>query len=356
MVNISKWSMKQYWRVGTIRAILSLFLGMLVIGRYYYGFIPPLSNLGFLGAIILAATISLVFLGLGYLYDAKAQLWNQRLQVLIEHNPYMYTPNFRFLMAEYPIFYALIRVTHDLLETLNLDSDPISRLAVYLNNHFATTPDRIECTSEIEAMGAEFLSSYPFTTGVEPASLKEGLGNKAKKAFQLRVWRLSWVQNFTGLAQDVLVFAALYVAVLFPEAATNGVVSLDYMILGILTISLPLYIGLMLAGWYYDKKLRLWSPDWAVKVERDPYSYVPEPRTFGFVFPFIYALISFHHDLLEKLGYDTDEISKCVEFLNSYSQLTAATTSDMNTAKEIRAGLGNLFASVNLKVKKDGEV
>jgi len=327
---------------------------MLVLGRYYYGFIPPLSNLGFLGALILAAIISLVFLGLGYLYDAKAQLWNQRLQVLVDHDPYAYVPNFRYLMAEYPIFYALVRMNRDLVDTLKLDSGPISHLATYLSEYFAMTPDRIESASEIKDTSAEFLSRYPFIAGMESEQSKVGLKNKVKKAFQLRVWRMSWVQNFTGLAQDVLVFAALYVGVLFPAAVTNGVVSTDYLILGILTISLPLYIGLMLAGWYYDKKLKLWSPDRVVKVERDPYSYVPEPRAFGFVFPFLFALISFHHDLLEKLGYDIDEISKYVEFLNSYSQLSARTKSDMNAARDLRVGLGELFASSNRKVKTDG--
>ena len=48
-MSLSKWIMKQYWRVGTIRTLLSLALGTLVLGKLYYEYIPVLADLGFLG-------------------------------------------------------------------------------------------------------------------------------------------------------------------------------------------------------------------------------------------------------------------------------------------------------------------
>ncbi|MHA1863240.1 MAG: ATP-grasp domain-containing protein [Candidatus Thorarchaeota archaeon] len=44
---------------------------MLVLGRYYFKFIPPLANLepSILGPLILATFIFLIFLGAGFIYD-----------------------------------------------------------------------------------------------------------------------------------------------------------------------------------------------------------------------------------------------------------------------------------------------
>ncbi len=72
---------------------------------------------------------------------------------------------------------------------------------------------------------------------------------------------MNWIQSLTVLFQDVLVFCALYVTLLFPDQVVDGLVPLNYLMLGILFLSLPLYLFLIAAGWYYDKKLRVWSAD-----------------------------------------------------------------------------------------------
>ena len=70
----AKWIMKQYWRVGTIRALLSLALGMLVLGKYYYIYIPVLSDLDLAGALILGTVLMILFMVVGWIYDDKAKL------------------------------------------------------------------------------------------------------------------------------------------------------------------------------------------------------------------------------------------------------------------------------------------
>ena len=65
-MSLSKWIMKQYWRVGTVRTLLSLALGTLVLGKLYYGYIPVLADLGFLGAVTFGAFLFLIFLGVSY--------------------------------------------------------------------------------------------------------------------------------------------------------------------------------------------------------------------------------------------------------------------------------------------------
>ena len=96
--------MKQYWRVGEIRALSALAMGMLVIGRWYYGYIPILQDWGILGALILGAFLFSGFLAIGWAYDIKARMWSQSNQVSVEKNPYSYVPNFKNAAFEYPIF------------------------------------------------------------------------------------------------------------------------------------------------------------------------------------------------------------------------------------------------------------
>jgi hypothetical protein len=61
-VSKTKWIMKQYWRLSTIRALSGLVLGMLVIGQFYYEYIPPLATLGLVGALILSGILIVFFL------------------------------------------------------------------------------------------------------------------------------------------------------------------------------------------------------------------------------------------------------------------------------------------------------
>ena len=125
--------MKQYWRVGEIRTIVGVLLGMLVLGRYYYTFIPFFNSFdpSILGAILLAGTFLLIFLIAGYVYDEKLRLWNEQTQVLAEKNPYQYVPNPRLYQIEYPIFYAMIDTLRQLLVKRGLDTENIDSLALY---------------------------------------------------------------------------------------------------------------------------------------------------------------------------------------------------------------------------------
>ena len=93
----SKWIMKQYWRIGTIRSLSSLALSMLVLGRLYYIYIPGLSDLGLLGALILGTFLILLFIGIGTLYDIKGKMWCPKNQALVDRSVYEYVPNIRDL-------------------------------------------------------------------------------------------------------------------------------------------------------------------------------------------------------------------------------------------------------------------
>ena len=342
----AKWIMKQYWRIGTVRAIFALLMGMLILARYYYVFIPWLLDMGFFGALFLALILLLIFLFAGYLYDVKGRLWSEKMQVMAEKNVYSYVPSFKSLSTEYPYVYCLVDTMKQILTHYKLNTTAVDDLAVYLDSYFSRSAQETKDIKESQRMANEFNAGHRFTETQEPKRKCVGIRARIAKGFQLQVWRLTWVQNFSGLAQDVLVFAALYVGILFAEVAEANVVPFNYLILGILTLSLPLYLGLVVAGWYYDKKLRLWSPDMAVKVERNPYSYVPDLHMIGYEQPFLYALFNLYLSLFNKLNLDNSELVKATVFLESFWTLTAGIHSDMDVARNLRKDFGKVFVPI----------
>ncbi|MHA1928255.1 MAG: hypothetical protein ACTSV2_06720 [Candidatus Thorarchaeota archaeon] len=341
----SKWIMKQYWRVGSIRQIFGVLIGMFVLGRVYYSYVPGFNNLepSIMGAIFLACFLLVIFIGVGYLYDVKLKLWNQKTQVAVEKNPYSYVPYIRYEMAEYPFFHAFIHSLRNIGKKKNLDMSQLEDLNRYLLWYFSLSTSRRSDLFSAEKHAEEFLKYHPFVNSQDISSHKIKWGERLKKGFQLRMWRLTWVQGLTGLAQDVLVFAVLYIGIIFPEVLnSSGEVSFDGMLLGIVLISLPLYITLIIAGYYYDKKLRLWAPDFVVKTERTPFSYVPEPKMRGFYYPFLLAIYDFFTNLSNKLNLDSGALESIMKYFEEFWELSPS-NSGMARARKMRNELGSLF-------------
>jgi hypothetical protein len=115
--------------------------------------------------------------------------------------------------------------------------------------------------------------------------------------------------------------------------------------IGILFLSMPLYLGLTAAGWYYDKKLQIWSVDYAVKIERNPYSYVPDPRTGIVEIPFFLGLFKPLNSIFKNLGLDNSELEKIIEYLETYLQFNASEDEHMAKARELRKSLDINFWS-----------
>jgi len=341
----SKWIMKQYWRLTTVRAILGVLLGMLVLGRYYYGFVPILRDIdpSILGAIILAAIFLFVFLFFGFVYDDVLQLWNERSQVNIEKNPYSYVPLIRLKMAEYPYFYSWLYLLQSVAHDKGLSASWIEDLAAYLDEYFQRNPERKSDLFQSLSKGELFLGNHPFVRQEVPVSLRQPVSSRIKKWFMVQVWRLTWVQNFTGVLQDSLVFAALYVGILFGIDAEGGTVPIEYLILGLLIISLPFMIVQIAAGWYYDRRLQLWSPDQVVRIERNPYSYVPEPRLVAFGAPFLYAQIHTLRELAEAYGISTSRIDRVSRHLERFFSLADEGERGIERAKQLRKEFGPVF-------------
>jgi hypothetical protein len=337
-VSKTKWIMKQYWRVGTIRALLSLALGMFVLGRQYYIHIPILEDLGLLGALILGTLLVLLFMGVGWWYDVKGRMWSPKIQATTERSPYQYIPNFKSMTYDYQVLYAIISTLRGILVKSGVNPSAIDDLSTHVGTFF----DRRVNRSDIFGAGPNALAfnkEHPFVEGQEYQRKKIPLSSRLKLGFETEILRLNWIQALTGLFQDVLVFGALYVTILFPEQVTNGLVPIDYLFLGILFLSLPLFLGLIAAGWYYDKRLRVWSADFIVKFERNPYMYVPDPRNGVMEIPFFLILFRTLDSIFEKKDLDRTELRKIIQYLETYQHFDASVDQHMAEARALRKEL-----------------
>ena len=332
--------MKQYWRVGTIRALTSLLLGMLVLGKWYYIYIPVLQDMGLIGALVFGTLLFFFFLGLGWAYDQKARMWSQKIQTATERNPYTYVPNFKLLAKELPIIQVLLHSVRGVLKEVKESTSTLDDFTRYIDLFFKTKPVRKDIFSA-EEKALEFIDEHEFLPDEKMEKGRIPLRSRIKLGFETQILRFSWIQSLTGLLQDVLIFGALYVLIIFPWAPAGY--ELFFATFG---ISLPLLLILTIAGWYYDKKLRVWSADTTVKIERNPYSYVAEPYIFSRFLPFFFTYLKTLQKILVKKGNGSPEIIEALEYFDKYSQLVVSRNEDLWSALKIRKSLGNLFEEI----------
>ncbi len=124
--------------------------------------------------------------------------------------------------------------------------------------------------------------------------------------------------------------------ILFPAQVTDGLVPINYLILGILFLSVPLFFILTSLGWYYDKKLRVWSADYIVRFERNPYMYVPDTRNGVLDILFFLVLLKTLNDLFEKQNLDNSELQNMIQYLETYKQFDASVNQNMEDARALR--------------------
>ncbi|MHA1638178.1 MAG: hypothetical protein ACTSUB_09220 [Candidatus Thorarchaeota archaeon] len=347
-----KWIMKQYWRVGTIRTLSSLAMGMFVLGRLYYEYIPGLRDLGVLGALTLGMILVLFFMFLGWLYDVKARMWTQQRQSAVERNPFSYMPEFRALAVDYPIHYGLMISLKSIVKNLKGDTHSIDESLKYLDKYFNRKINRTDIFSSQPA-AKEFMEKFPFSEYPQQIDSKVGFSPRAKLSFQVHMLRLTWIQSLTGLVQDVLIFGSFFITLLYfgGTDVVEGIVPLDILLLGFLAISLPLFLFLTFLGWLYDRKLRIWTPDQVVKIERNPFTYIAEPRLPIMVFPFFFVILHSCRNIMIKQQLDTQNIDRILDYLNEYSQFDVTRDQDMREARKKRSAYGPIFETTKEEVE-----
>lgn len=324
-----------------MRALASLGMSMLVLGRYYYVYIPALADLDLLGALILGVVLVIIFLGIGWLYDERGRMWSQKVQVGVQRDPYRFVPNNRSFAIDFPVTYAVLSTLQGIFQEHGMDTKEVRDLVRYLRDYYDRKPER-EDIERAEPVAEEFIDDYPFSNQVEERD-EISLTARLKYGFELGALRLSWVHELTGIYQDVLVFGAFYVTILFPGVAQNNMVPVEYLMLGLLLISFPLLVGITLIGWFYDRKLQAWSANVVVNAERNPFYYVPPPRYHVLELPFFYALLRTLSEILHAENIENREVELTLDYLLEYGKLRVSEDEDISTARELQDSRKDLF-------------
>ncbi|MHA2024032.1 MAG: hypothetical protein ACTSWQ_10260 [Candidatus Thorarchaeota archaeon] len=336
-----KWFMKQYWRIGQTRALLSLAMGMLSIGKVYVDSVPILADWGFWGAATLGIILIFVFLGIGWAYDEKGRLWSPKMQSTAERDVYKYLPNIKTQTIDYPSIYALLQTLKATHTSMGISTEQIDDVAVYMSKYFGRAPERKDILQSQEDANA-FTQKYPFQTEPTPEK-KVPFSSKIKLAFTTNTLRLTWIQELTGMLQDSLIFAAVYVIFIFPNVAVDNTVPLFYLGLGFIILSIPLLFFQTAIGWIYDKKLKVWSVRNIVTVERNPYTYVAFPRQYAMDFPFYYALLKTLREVFVVMEMDTIKIDSMLEYIGKFGCFKASRETDFVESQKLRREFGELF-------------
>jgi hypothetical protein len=161
-MRIRKWLMKQQWRIVQIRGIWSLFYGVLLLAYAYFEFIPFFAEMGILGPFIFAATLLVVFLILGYIYDRVLVMWAPSQEVIMERNPFQYVPSPKDHIYWLPVYSTLLDVADSLAVEAQVDRSSIHEVREYFSKLITLNPERKEDIEEGARMRAQYVSEHPF--------------------------------------------------------------------------------------------------------------------------------------------------------------------------------------------------
>jgi len=161
-MRVRKWLMKQQWRIVQIRAIWSLFYGILLLAYAYFGYMPIFADLGPLGPFAFAGTLLIIFLILGYLYDRVFVMWAPSQEVTMERNPYQYVPSPKDHIFWFPLYSALLAATEELADKFEVDSSEIRDARTYYSQLQKLRPDMKGDLDMAEKLRADFVASHPY--------------------------------------------------------------------------------------------------------------------------------------------------------------------------------------------------
>lgn len=155
--------MRQQWRIVQIRGIYSVFYGVLILAGLYVGYVPIFANMGAFGPFTFAATILVVFLIAGYVYDRVLVMWAPSQEVSQERNPYMYVPNPKDQIFWFPLYSALLDSLEKLAVQSGVDTSAITETREYYAQLQALRPELNQDIDRAIELRKEFVSKHPFS-------------------------------------------------------------------------------------------------------------------------------------------------------------------------------------------------
>ncbi|MHA1928256.1 MAG: hypothetical protein ACTSV2_06725 [Candidatus Thorarchaeota archaeon] len=149
-----------------------------------------------------------------------------------------------------------------------------------------------------------------------------------RKWFMKQYWRLIQVRGIWNLFYGVLLLAGSYY-IFIPMFYDMGALGPFIFAGGILVVFL-------LIGYLYDKIFVMWGPQQEVVVERNPYSYVPQPRDRIFWFPVYSSILSACNDIAEALDLDTTTIEATRKYFSTLETFRPERTNDIDKAEDLK--------------------
>jgi hypothetical protein len=277
-------------------------------------------------------------------------LWTQKTQATVERDPFRYVPYPGSFATEYPVHHTFLSTLKNVFKEIDVDTSQIDDLMFYLGEYYSLRPNKADIQAAPD-MASEFMSRHPFSEEDEIKPKRIKISSRLKLGFEVNRLRLLWIQQLTGMFMDALVFGALYVTLLFPDVVVNDIVPLQYLLVGLLVLALPLFTLVTFIGWYYDKRMRVWSADAVVKAERNPYQYLPQPRSYTIELPFYFSFFETVREVFRELNIDTTDVDRIVQYLEDYGSLTIKKDADIARARGLRKSHGAVFESKEQEIE-----
>jgi len=158
-------------------------------------------------------------------------------------------------------------------------------------------------------------------------------GSKLKALAMRWRFRLDHARAIFGMLTFALLLAVGYVDILpwfMDQGFWRGEFLLTFLVLTVFVIG----------GYLYDRGLKLWSEDITVRVERNPYTYMPGPKEHLIKKSVDYAIMY----LLSKNEETKEEAKSLKKILDEYYSLTPNTEGYREKSEEIKT-LTNQFTN-----------
>ena len=149
-----------------------------------------------------------------------------------------------------------------------------------------------------------------------------------RKWLMKQYWRLVQVRGIWNLFYGILLLAIayyVYIPFFYDMGAT-----------GPLVLSIVLLFSFVIIGYLYDKVFVMWGPQQEIMIERNPYSFVPQPQDQIFWFPSYAGMLEASAQLAEEFDLDTRVIKETREYFNTLQNFSAITPGDIDAAIEHR--------------------
>lgn len=145
-----------------------------------------------------------------------------------------------------------------------------------------------------------------------------------RKWIMKQYWRLVTVRGIWNLFYGILLLAIAYYMYL-PFFYDMGA-------LGPFALAFVLFMTFLIIGYLYDRVFVMWGPQQEVTIERNPFSFVPQPQDHIFWFPAYAGLLEASAQLADVFDLDKANIEDTREYFDKLQKFSPINSEDIDKA------------------------